>query len=132
MACHDDSRIFDDAASAHPKHHDELTELARRRDTFIVALQATMGAHGKKPSRHGSALAWWHRVTASAQAALAGTTNMSDTLRSCVRQESRTLDDYERAAKAGSSSSEVAELVQTQLREIEADLVRVRHMYGWS
>jgi uncharacterized protein (TIGR02284 family) len=132
VACHDDRRAFSDAASAHPAHHDELTQLARRRDTFIVALEAVLRAHGKEPSRRGSTLAWWNRVTASVRVAVAGATNMSDTFRSCVRQESRTLEDFEHAERAGSASREVAELVQAQLREIEADLARVRHLYGWS
>lgn len=132
VACHDDSRIFDEAASAHPKYYQELTELARRRDTFIRALTGVLLARGEAAPRRGSALAWWNRVAASVRVALAGTTNVGDTFRSCVRQETRTLDDYERAAKAGSSSSEVGELVQTQLDEIEADLERVRFLHGWS
>ncbi len=130
--CHDDCRTFDDTAEAHPEYSKELSKLVRRRDDYVRDLAGVLHEEGASAARRGSALAWWHRLTSSLRVALAGTTNAGDSLRRCVRQESRTVDHYERAIHDGCSSAEVQQLLSDQLAQLEADLARVRYLQGWS
>ena len=121
--CHDDNRAYRAASrvaaamNADASHHAELLVLSRRRASFAAELSALVREMGASPSTRGSLFGWMRGVR--------GTADLGAALAACERAEARAIDGHRRALELD-WSSDVLEVLESQLREIERDHARFR------